>query len=235
MRRLPLRAPPGLSNLAREVIFEDLDGENEHVPHDSRSSNCPDPKTYITPDRNPDEDVPLLRLNRSGEIPRTSHPESYQHLDDKQMYNLEPRKDTQTWNIHFTNAAQQRHKSHLSDTAQCGTTSPTASPSKRDLGSSYPALCSRPRFPRTRAQHPFAKNFEAPQWRLLILHFGVCALAYPFLLLFVVAAREKSLFRARLYVGTGCGLLGATMGVSLVRLARRILESSGAFTILKFL
>lgn len=78
--------------------------------------------------------------------------------------------------------------------------------------------------------HPFGnrfRNFEAPQWRSFGIHLTLCALAYPILLIFVVIARDKDLFVARVLVGAGCGLLGLALGVSLIRLSRPIIEAVG--------
>jgi len=90
------------------------------------------------------------------------------------------------------------------------------------------------RFPRTSAystasRHPFGerfKLFEVPQWRKLAMHIGLCGLAYPFLLIFVLAARGKNLFWARLFTGAGCGMLGLLLGISLLKLARGIIEAA---------
>jgi len=77
-------------------------------------------------------------------------------------------------------------------------------------------------------KHPFAQGFEPPRWRLLWIHVGLCLLAYPFLLIFVILARGRSLFWARFFVGVGSGLVGFSLGLSLLRLGRGILEASGA-------
>ena len=75
-------------------------------------------------------------------------------------------------------------------------------------------------------RHPFAKNFEVPQWRNLAIHTGLCGLSYPFLLIFVIMGQGKSLFWSRLFVGAGSGILGVMLGLSLMRLARGILEAA---------
>jgi len=81
-------------------------------------------------------------------------------------------------------------------------------------------------FPKPPKQHPFAKNFEVPQWKKLTIHTALCALAYPFLLIFVILGRGQNLFWSRLFVGAGCGILGVTLGLNLVHLARGILEAA---------
>ncbi|KDR74467.1 hypothetical protein GALMADRAFT_71149 [Galerina marginata CBS 339.88] len=88
------------------------------------------------------------------------------------------------------------------------------------------------RFHRPMERHPFAEGYEVPQWRQLILHIGLCALAYPILLVFVIASTGKSLFWARFSVGAGCGLLGFMLGLSLLNLARGILEAATWATVI---
>ena len=82
--------------------------------------------------------------------------------------------------------------------------------------------------PKPPKKHPFAQGFEPPRWRLLWIHVGLCLLAYPFLLIFVIMARGRSLFWARFFVGVGSGLVGFFVGLSLLRLGRGILEAAGA-------
>lgn len=83
------------------------------------------------------------------------------------------------------------------------------------------------RFPRAHRKHPFSKRSEPPQWRALALHVAACALSAPLLLLFVHAARGRTLFWARALVGAGCTVLGCVLGTSLVRMAGRIMEAAG--------
>ena len=83
----------------------------------------------------------------------------------------------------------------------------------------------RTQFPKPLEWHPFAKNFEVPQWRNLAIHTGLCGLSYPFLMIFVIMGQGKSLFWSRFFVGAGSGILGV-MCVSLMRLARGILEAA---------
>ncbi|KAF8164850.1 hypothetical protein B0H34DRAFT_648623 [Crassisporium funariophilum] len=81
-------------------------------------------------------------------------------------------------------------------------------------------------------EHPFAAGFERPQWRLFAIHVALCALSYPFLLIFVIVAKGKSLFWTRLFVGAGCGLLGVMLGLSLLRLARGMIEAATWATVI---
>ncbi|KAJ7672817.1 hypothetical protein B0H17DRAFT_947419 [Mycena rosella] len=80
--------------------------------------------------------------------------------------------------------------------------------------------------PKPPRQHPFARGFEAPEWRILIVHVALCALAYLILLVFVLIADRRTLFWSRLVVGMGCGAMGVALGISLTRLAQRFLESA---------
>ena len=80
------------------------------------------------------------------------------------------------------------------------------------------------RFPKPPARHPFAKNFEVPQWWKLAMHTGLCALSYPFMLIFVSMGQGQNLFWSRLFVGAGSGILGVTLSLSLMHLARGVLE-----------
>ncbi|KDR76711.1 hypothetical protein GALMADRAFT_225654 [Galerina marginata CBS 339.88] len=121
----------------------------------------------------------------------------------------------------------------LSDVAHCAfPPSPSFSGKFLDsppvTGASY-AFPSFPTPPKSR--HPFAEGYEVPQWKLLIIHIVLCALTYPFLLVFVIASAEKSLFWARFLVGAGCGLVGLALGMSLLNLARAILEAAAWATI----
>lgn len=86
--------------------------------------------------------------------------------------------------------------------------------------------------PKPAKKHPFAQGFEPPRWRLLWIHVGLCLLAYPFLLIFVILARGRSLFWARFFVGVGSGLVGFSLGLSLLRLGRGILEASAWATVI---
>ncbi|KAJ8085959.1 hypothetical protein PM082_004778 [Marasmius tenuissimus] len=74
---------------------------------------------------------------------------------------------------------------------------------------------------------PFAsRGFEAPEWKKLLLHVVLCAVAYPFLLLVVFVAQDRTIFWCRAIVGIGCGLVGVALGLSLVELAKSFLEAA---------
>ncbi|KAK1220247.1 hypothetical protein PQX77_016983 [Marasmius sp. AFHP31] len=74
---------------------------------------------------------------------------------------------------------------------------------------------------------PFAsRGFEAPEWKKILLHVVLCAAAYPFLLLVVFIAQDRTIFWCRAIVGIGCGLVGVALGLSLVELAKSFLEAA---------
>ena len=111
--------------------------------------------------------------------------------------------------------------------AQCAIEMPSPSPNyPQYLDTTPPSTSTFGKFPRLPVRHPFAKNFEVPQWKKLALHTGLCALSYPFLLIFAIIGQGKTLFWSRLFVGAGCGILGSTLGLSLVNMARGVLEAA---------
>ncbi|KAF8919143.1 hypothetical protein CPB85DRAFT_881024 [Mucidula mucida] len=79
---------------------------------------------------------------------------------------------------------------------------------------------------------PFAQSFEQPHWRKIALHIFLVALAYPILLIFVIIARDKSLFWSRFVVSIGCGIIGFGLGLSLINLGRPFLEAATWATII---
>jgi hypothetical protein len=111
--------------------------------------------------------------------------------------------------------------------AQCTIEMPSPSPNSSEyFDTTPPSTSTFGRFLKPPARHPFAKNFEVPQWRKLAIHTGLCALSYPFLLIFVIMGRGQTLFWSRLFVGAGCGILGVLLGLSLMNLARGVLEAA---------
>ncbi|KAF9448401.1 hypothetical protein P691DRAFT_669523 [Macrolepiota fuliginosa MF-IS2] len=86
--------------------------------------------------------------------------------------------------------------------------------------------------PKPRKQHPFSQYYEAPQWKLFAIHLLLCLLAYPFLLIFVIIGRGRTLFWTRVAVGAGCGVVGFLLGLSLIGLARRHLEATAWATVI---
>jgi hypothetical protein len=84
--------------------------------------------------------------------------------------------------------------------------------------------------PQPARQHPFFSNFEPPPWWPLLIHLGLCIVAYPILLFFVFITSDRSLFWTRFIVGAGCGLTGYALGASLIHLGKNILEAAGPYT-----
>jgi hypothetical protein len=118
-------------------------------------------------------------------------------------------------------------------------TSPSKSTIGRDAHNQYPSPDepsrehrSQTRWASTR-RHPFASQFEAPDWQQLLIHSVLCFLAYPLLLLVALIASSRPLFWTRTIVGLGCGLIGLTLGLIPLALAQKFLEAAGGFLILQ--
>ncbi len=88
--------------------------------------------------------------------------------------------------------------------------------------------------PEQQKHHTFEKSFEASEWPKIILHIILCLVAYPILTIFVIIARNKTLFWSRLFVSVGCGAMGFALGLSLLSLARPFLEAVSAYQCLSF-
>ncbi|KAJ8488594.1 hypothetical protein ONZ45_g13895 [Pleurotus djamor] len=69
-------------------------------------------------------------------------------------------------------------------------------------------------------------SYESPSWVLIILHVGLCLVAYPILMIFVLIARDRTLFWTRFAISCGCGIVGFCLALSLVNLARAYLEAA---------
>ena len=251
----PRRPPPGLSKLSQEVMSYDQEEQpplpsKDHltppqpIALDSSGRNSPSFPSFDYKARYdvPDEGVnapllplhapqtvrlPLTRSVGSEEIVRIDVPHSTgseRGKDDKRLsdYRWTPSTDDINTEYH-----PRRRLYSSSAEAQCAIEMPSPSPnSSKYFDTTPPSTSTFGRFPKPPAQHPFAKNFEVPQWRKLALHTGLCALSYPFLLIFVIAGRGQTLFWSRLFVGAGCGILGVMLGLSLVHLARGVLEAA---------
>jgi hypothetical protein len=99
---------------------------------------------------------------------------------------------------------------------------PGRSTISRDTQNQYPSR-----------RHPFASQFEPPDWQRLLIHSLFCLLAYPLLLLVVVIASSRPLFWTRTIVGFGCGLIGFTLGLGPLALGKKFLEAAGGFLTLQ--
>lgn len=75
-------------------------------------------------------------------------------------------------------------------------------------------------------QTPFSSAYEAPNWALIVLHVGLCLIAYPVLMIFVLIAKDRTIFWTRFAVSCGCGVVGFCLGLSLLNLARAFLEAA---------
>ncbi|KAK0237139.1 hypothetical protein EDD85DRAFT_771192 [Armillaria nabsnona] len=80
--------------------------------------------------------------------------------------------------------------------------------------------------PEQQKPHTLEKSFEASEWPKIIIHVILCLVAYPILTIFVIIARNKTLFWSRLFVSVGCGAIGFALGLSLLSLARPFLEAA---------
>lgn len=255
------RKPPGLSRLSHEIIFEDPEAELEPTLPTSQtrdsfdespgqrsrvsynlakipSNHSPSSPEPRTPSGKPDENVPLLPLDLGStqNVLRPSvewNAHRSQNVGASSLSTIEtPSPRNEYRDVFFSpevDSQKRAHRSRLSDVAHCAVT-PSSSPasSKRSPATSIS------RFPRKRRRHPFARTFEVPQWRLLLLHIGACALVYPVLVVFVIASDGKTLFWARTIIGAGCGVIGGLLGYSLLKLATMILEASSTSTTLIF-
>ena len=102
-----------------------------------------------------------------------------------------------------------------------------------DRDTQNPYSLHEPYPPRTPIRrHPFASKFKAPDWQRLLIHFLLCLLAYPTLLLVVFLASSRPLFWTRTVVSLGCGLTGFALGVSLLGLGRGFLEAASLFLLM---
>jgi len=253
--RSPRLPPSGLSSLSQEVLLYDPK-EQPPVPSKShltpprpiarnsgeRNSPITPAFKYKTPFNNLEEEVniPLLSLStpQTVRLPLTQDigTEQIVHIDVPQSNGIGRRKSF-NWLSNYpwtpTNLSDiaydlQRPRPYtLSAEAQHAIEMPSPSPnSSKYFDTTPPWTSTSGRFLKPQKRHPFAKNFEVPQWKKMAIHTALCALAYPFLLIFVILGRGQNLFWSRLFVGAGCGILGVTLGLNLVHLAREILEAA---------
>jgi hypothetical protein len=80
--------------------------------------------------------------------------------------------------------------------------------------------------PPTSRSGGLSKNFERPNYFLLFTHLILCGLAWPILYVFTLIARDKTLFWARLVVSMGGGIVGVSLGFTLLNLSKRFLEAA---------
>ena len=253
---MPEHPPRGLSRLSQEVMSYDQEEQPphpskdhltppRHIAIDSSGRNSPNTPSfdYKTPYDAADEEVnvPLLSLRapQTVRLPLTRNvgTEGIVHIDVSDSTGSERGKDdkrlsdyrwtTSTNDINTEYHPPRRRLYSSSAEAQSTIEMPSPSPNSSKYFDTTPSSTSTlARFPKPPARHPFAENFEVPQWKKLAIHIGLCALSYPFLLIFVIAGRGQTLFWSRLFVGAGCGILGVMLGLSLMNLARGILEAA---------
>jgi len=244
--------PPGLSKLSQEVLFYDPEEQpplppKEYLAHpqpvalDSSRPNTPsfDYKTrYDVADDG--VNVPLLppHTPQTVRLPLTRNvgTERITHIDMQRSTGSERGTDNKRvldyrWTAPGTEDTEydspRRRLYPPSAEAQCAIEMPSPSPNlSKYFDTTPPPTSTLGRFPKPPARHPFAKDFEVPQWKKLAIHTGICVLSYPFLLIFVIMGQGRTLFWARVFVGVGCGILGVTLGLSLVHLARGVLEAA---------
>lgn len=240
---VPLRTLPGLSKLSQEIIFNDedvdmtpalsklcnIDGLSLNAARHPRTSSSPDRSAthslaYKVAFDHQDQEAnePLLLPDK----PRTGLRPFYLPLKRQSSLDrivIAPDQN-HTPQLDSEKPLPRRHPYIPSDVAHCSMT-PSRSPASSKSNS--PPISASPfyHFRKVR-KHPFADGYEVPQWRLLIIHLGLCALAYPFLLVFVIASRGTTLFWARVFVSVGCGAVGVLLGLSLINLARAIMEAA---------
>ena len=255
----PRRLPPGPSKLSQEVIADDPEEEPPLLSKDHLTPSWPialnpngpnSPSTpsfnYKTPYDVADEgvNVPLLPLYapQTVRLPLTRNFGTEQivlidvsHSTGNERGNDNQRLSDYRWTAlspDDTEYDSPRRRPYTSSIeAQCAIEMPSPS-----LNYSYyfdttpPFTSTLGRFPKPPARHPFAKNFEVPQWRRLAMHTGLCALSYPFLLIFVILGQGKTLFWSRLFVGAGCNMVGGMLSFSLVHLSRGVLEAASMWS-----
>jgi len=168
--------------------------------------------------------LPLTRNEGILRIDISRSTGSEQEKDDKRLLDYR-------WTAASTDDTEYyspRQRLYSSVEAQCAIEVSSPSPNYSTyFDTTPPSTSGFGKFPKPQARHPFAKNFEVPQWRNLAIHIGLCASSYPFLLIFVIMGRGQTLFWSRFFVGAGSGIMGLMLGLSLMRLARGVLEAAG--------
>ena len=78
----------------------------------------------------------------------------------------------------------------------------------------------------TRTTRASTKRFERPNYQHILAHAICCCFAYPIIYAGTVAAKDKSLFWARVIVGLWCAGVGVVIGWSLVAFATKFTEAA---------
>lgn len=79
------------------------------------------------------------------------------------------------------------------------------------------------------------RRFERPDYFHILVHATCCCVAYPILYAGTAAAKDRSLFWARVIVGLWCAGVGVVIGWSLVAFATKYAEAASEYTTLSFL
>jgi hypothetical protein len=244
-----------LSKLSQEVMFYDQEEQlplpsKDHLtpprPMALDSSNSPTIPSFDCNLKTPYDvagggvNVPLLPLHapQTVRLPLTRNvgTEGILRIDISRSTGSEQEKDDKRlldyrWTAASTDDTEYyspRQRLYSSVEAQCAIEVSSPSPNYSTyFDTTPPSTSGFGSFPKPQARHPFAKNFEVPQWRNLAIHIGLCASSYPFLLIFVIMGRGQTLFWSRFFVGAGSGIMGLMLGLSLMRLARGVLEAAG--------
>lgn len=83
----------------------------------------------------------------------------------------------------------------------------------------------------TRMSRTWTKRFERPNYFHIIVHAACCCVAYPVIYAGTVAAKNRSLFWARVIVGLWCGGIGVVIGWSLVAFATKYAEAASKYIV----
>jgi len=78
----------------------------------------------------------------------------------------------------------------------------------------------------TRTARISTKRFERPNYYHIFAHVVCCCVAYPIIYAGTVAAKDRSLFWARVIVGLWCAGIGAVIGWNLVAFATKYAEAA---------
>ncbi|KAK7051334.1 hypothetical protein VNI00_004834 [Paramarasmius palmivorus] len=196
---------------------------DSYIPYTTNSLSNRDSEIPLLPQRTPEDEqflhepsTPRLlkkSSSRKGPVPRFLSVHALKYHDSQR--NVEPFNPSQYQAL--------RDRSSPETGATDDSFLKTPSPSLFPKGFGAPARVSSHRLQRVQRGLP---GFERPEWGKILLHIGLCVAAFPVLLLFVFIARNRNLFWCRAIVGIGCGLIGVSLGLSLVQLGKRFLEAA---------
>lgn len=239
------RLPPPVSTQQRDSLLQGLPAlayQDPFAPPSPGTPNALQNNDHAGGEGGDEDDsgVPLLRPGYSGpQVLQVPSPATADPRSAPPEY-----KSPMSWelaNPDYGYSQYHARETLLSDSRVAGAEAVSSKPSPWPYSSGYfpsenikytpePSSSSRKevkstlRKPRRRRGF-FGNAWEAPQWRLLAIHFSFCALTYPCLLFFIAMSRDKSLFWTRVFVGAGCGVMGFALDLSLMALAEGIMEA----------